>query len=130
VSHLLVARIAGMRRKGVVECLTIDVLCMGGRRPCTENGSSSFRSIGHGFRCLPSDGIAGNAQDADFIENPTGCIHRAIDIDAATRIVDYHNIERLPSCVLGGIADAEVEREPCHESAREARSRRYPASPV
>src|SRR6476660_7730579 len=66
------------------------------------------------------DGGVRYAADAKCRQGLARCRHRAVDVDAATRILDHHDVEAFPMRVLGGVADAEVEREPGEEEPPQA----------
>ena len=66
------------------------------------------------------DGGARHAADAKLRQGLARCRHRAVDIDAATGILDHHDVEAFPMRVLGRVADAEVEGEPGEEEPPQA----------
>src|SRR5262249_62033776 len=67
-----------------------------------------------------SDGVSGNSGDAQRREARAGGGDRAVDVDAAASVLDHDHGKALAARVLGGVAYAEIEREPRDEDSRQA----------
>ena len=72
------------------------------------------------------DGGARYAADAQRRQRLARCRHRPVHVDAATRIVDHHDVKSFPMRVLGRVADAEVEGEPGEEDPPQAALSKVP----
>src|SRR5262249_24761153 len=66
------------------------------------------------------DGISANGCDAQGREALARGSDRAVDVDAAARILDHDHGKALVARVLGRVAHAEIERETRGEDAPEA----------
>src|SRR6185295_19101487 len=87
----------------------------GGRRSPVASSPGEVTSCGRS-----GDGGARYAADAQRRQRLARLRHRPVHVDAATRIVDYHDVESFPMRVLGRVADAEVEGEPGEEDPPQA----------
>jgi hypothetical protein len=83
-------------------------------------GDKSFRAIANRPWMPASGGVESGPSrakrpglDAGYAKGGETCAsrsHRALNVDAAAALFDDHHREALTDCVLGGIADAKIER--------------------
>src|SRR5919201_1803872 len=64
--------------------------------------------------------ISGKRRNAQRGEALARGGHRAFHVDAAARILDHGHGKPFSTRILGGVAYAEIERQPGNEDAREA----------